>query len=208
MHPGDRVTAARVTNSLQRLRKKFQKQQRVLAQVSIAEQKYHPESNAVDYTYLIDPGPVVVVYTQGFHVSRGVLKKEIPVYEENALDDDLLNEGKRNLLDYLQSRGHFDATVDFQKETAPDTIRVIYRIDPGPVHKLELIEITGNKIFLPENDSLSRLQIQPAGNVFPRTLQRSPAQERRRQPPGALRFQRIPRGQDSDQGRRQLSRRR
>ena len=40
MHPGDRVTAARITNSLQRLRKKFQKQQRVLAQVSIAEQKY------------------------------------------------------------------------------------------------------------------------------------------------------------------------
>ena len=40
MHPGERVTAARVTNSLQRLRKKFQKQQRVLAQVSIAEQKY------------------------------------------------------------------------------------------------------------------------------------------------------------------------
>jgi outer membrane protein assembly factor BamA len=76
MHSGDRVTAARVTNSLQRLRKKLQKQQRVLAQVSIAEQKYHPESNSVDYTYLIDPGPVVVLYVQGFHVSRGVLKTD------------------------------------------------------------------------------------------------------------------------------------
>ena len=72
MHPGDRVTAARVTNSLQRLRKKFQKQQRVLAQVSIADQRYQPESNAVDYTYLIEPGPVVLVYTQGFHIGRGV----------------------------------------------------------------------------------------------------------------------------------------
>ncbi len=93
MHPGDRVTAARITNSLQRLRKKLQKQQRVLAQVSIAEQKYRPESNAVDFLYLIDPGPVVVLYTQGFHVSRSVLKREVPIYEENALDDDLLNEG-------------------------------------------------------------------------------------------------------------------
>jgi outer membrane protein insertion porin family len=147
MHPGDRVTAARITNSLQRLRKKFQKQQRVLAQASIAEQKYHPESNAVDYTYLIEPGPVVVVYAQGFHIGRSVLKREVPVYEENALDDDLLNEGTRNLLDYLQSRGHFDAKVDVQKETSPDIVRVIYRIDPGPVHKLQLIEITGNKYF-------------------------------------------------------------
>jgi outer membrane protein insertion porin family len=162
MHPGDRVTAARITNSLQRLRKKLQKQQRVLAQVSIAEQKFNPDSNSVDYTYLIEPGPVVVIYAQGFHISRGVMKKEVPVYEENALDDDLLNEGRRNLLDYLQSRGRFDATVEFQKETAPDTLRVTYRIDPGPAHKLALIDITGNKYF-PRRMLRNRLQIEPAG---------------------------------------------
>jgi outer membrane protein insertion porin family len=165
LHPGERVTAARITNALQRLRKKLQKQQRVLAQVSIAELKYRAESNVVDYTFLIEPGPVVVVYAQGFHVSRGTLKKEIPVYQENALDNDLLNEGKRNLLNYLQSRGHFDASVDFQKETTPDTVRIIYRIDPGPVHKLELVEITGNKYF--STPLLrQRLQIQPAGKLY------------------------------------------
>jgi outer membrane protein assembly complex protein YaeT len=161
MHPGDRVTAARITNSLQRLRKRFQKQQRVLAQVSIAEQKYHSESNAVDYTYLIDPGPVVVIYTQGFHVSRSVLKKEIPVYEENAVDDDLLNEGKRNLTDYLQARGLFDAKVEFQKENGPDILRVVYQIDPGPVHTLQLIDITGNRYFS-RKMLLARLQLQAA----------------------------------------------
>jgi outer membrane protein insertion porin family len=162
MHPGDRVTAPRVTNSLQRLRKKFQKQHRVLAQVSVAEQKYNPVSNAVDYTYLIQPGPIVVIYAQGFHISRGVLKREIPVYEENALDDDLLNEGRRNLLDYLQSRGHFDANVEFHKETAPDMLRVIYSINPGAVHRFDLIDITGNKYFL-RPLLRQRLRIQPAG---------------------------------------------
>jgi outer membrane protein insertion porin family len=165
MHPGDRITAARITSSLQRLRKKFQKQQRVLAQVSIAEQKYHPESNAVDYTYLIEPGPIVVVYAQGFRISRGVMKKEVPVYEENALDDDLLNEGRRNLLDYVQSRGHFDASVEFQKEESPGTLRVIYHIDPGPMHKFELIEIEGNKYFS-RQILRQHLQIQPSGKVF------------------------------------------
>jgi outer membrane protein insertion porin family len=165
MHSGERVTAARVTNSLQRLRKTFQKQQRVLAQVSIAEQKYHPDSNAVDYNYLIEPGPVVLISAQGFHISRGLLKKQVPVYEENALDDDLLNEGKRNLLDYLQSRGHFDATVEFQKEASPDAVRVTYRIDPGLIHKFDLIEITGNKYFSRQM-LLSRLQIQPSGKFF------------------------------------------
>jgi len=162
MHPGDRVTAARVTNSLQHLRKRFQKQQRILAQVSIAEQKYRRESNAVDYRYLIEPGPIVAIYAAGFHISRGVMKKEIPAYQENALDDDLVNEGRRNLLDYLQSRGHFDATVQIQRESAPDTLRVIYHIDPGPLHKFALIEITGNKYFSRLMLRM-RLQIQPSG---------------------------------------------
>jgi outer membrane protein assembly complex protein YaeT len=166
MHPSERITASRVTNSLQRLRKKLQKQQRVLAQVSIAEQKYHPESNSVDFTFLIDPGPVVVVYAQGFPISRSVLRREVPVYQENALDDDLLNEGKHNLLDYLQTRGHFDATVDFHKESGPDFLQVVYHIDPGPVHKLERIEITGNKYFSRQM-LRQRLQIQPAGIFFP-----------------------------------------
>jgi outer membrane protein assembly factor BamA len=143
----------------------LQKQKHVLAQVSIAEQKYNPASNAVDYRYLIEPGPVVFISVQGFRISRGVLKRNIPVYEENALDDDLLNEGKRNLLDYLQSRGHFDATVEFQKETTPDTVRITYRINPGAVHKFDLIEISGNKYF-PREILRQRIQIQPAGKLF------------------------------------------
>ena len=164
MQPGERVTAARVSNSLRRLRKKFQKQQRVLSQVSIALQQYQPASNSVDYTFQIDPGPVVVIYVQGFHVSRGLLKHEIPVYEENAIDDDLLNEGKRNLLDYLQTRGHFDAKVEFKKEIDPKSVHVIYLVDPGPLHRLGLIEITGitNKSYFRPEDIRSRLQIQSA----------------------------------------------
>jgi outer membrane protein insertion porin family len=166
LQPGDRLTAARVTGSLQRLRKRFQKQNRALAQVSIAEQPYHEESNTVDFTFQIDPGPVVVIYARGFHVSRGVLKREIPVYEENAVDDDLLNEGKRNLLDYMQTRGHFDAKVEIQKESDPKTMRVIYQIDPGPMHKLVLVKIAGNKNFLDTAKLRSYLHIEQASTFL------------------------------------------
>ena len=162
MDPGGRITASRVSDSLQRLRKRFQKQNRALAQVSIAAQTYHQESNAVDFTFQIDPGPVVSITAQGFHISHSTLKKQIPVYEENAVDDDLLNEGKRNLLNYLQTRGHFDAKVEIVKESDPKTLRVIYQIDAGPLHKLALVEITGNKNFLDTAKLRSYLQIQAA----------------------------------------------
>ena len=166
INTGDRVTAARVTDSLQRLRKKFQKQNRALAQVSIAAQTYRPEKNALDFTFQIDPGPVVLITARGYHVSRGVLKRQIPVYEENAVDDDLLNEGERNLLDYLQTRGHFDAKVEIKKENDPKTLRIVYEIDAGPSHKLALIDISGNKNFLDTAKLRSYLQIQPASRFL------------------------------------------
>ncbi len=165
MHPGDSITASRINSSLQRLRKKLQKQERVIAQVSISAQTYHPESNSVDFTYVIDPGPVVILYATGFRISHGVLRREVPIYQENAIDDDLLNEGKTNLLNYLQGRDHLDAKVDFQKETSPTRIRVVYQIDPGPVHKFVLLEISGNKYFSTKM-LRQRMRIEPASTFL------------------------------------------
>jgi outer membrane protein insertion porin family len=163
MHTGDRVTADRVTNSLQRIRKKYLKQKRLLAQVSIADRVYVPDTNKVDYTFLIAPGPTVEIQVEGFKIRQSVLRKRVPVYEENALDDDLLNEGRRNLLDYMQTRGYFDATVGVKKQSEPtkNTLRAIYVVDPGIRHKLVKVIISGNKYF--DQEALrSRMQVQPA----------------------------------------------
>jgi outer membrane protein insertion porin family len=165
MEPGDDVTADKVTNALERLRKKYQKQSRLLAQVTV-EHAYRPDKNAVEYTFHIDPGPVVEIALDGFRLSRRLIKKYVPVYEENALDDDLLNEGRRNLLDYLQTRGYFEAKIGIKKETPnPDRLRVTYVIDAGPTHKLVRVIITGNKYF--SDDLLrARMQVQPAGRLL------------------------------------------
>jgi outer membrane protein insertion porin family len=165
MQPGERVSADRVTKALQRLRKKYQKQERLLAQVSIAERKYNPTTNAVDYRFQIDRGPTVEIATEGFKIRRSVLKKNVPVYEEGAVDDDLLNEGRRNLLDYLQTRGYFDATIGIRKQSdSPrNTLRFLYTIDAGPRHKLVKVIINGNKYF--DLELLrSHMQVQPASS--------------------------------------------
>jgi outer membrane protein assembly complex protein YaeT len=165
MHSGDDVTADRLTNALQRLRKKYQKQNRLLAQVTV-DHVYRPNKNSVDYTLNIDPGPVVQIAVDGMRLSRRVIKKNVPVYEENALDEDLLNEGRRNLLDYLQTRGFFEAKVGIKKEQPnPDLLRVTYVIDPGPRHNLVRVTVSGNKYF--DTDLLlARMQIQAAGRLL------------------------------------------
>ena len=163
LHPTDIVAAQKASDAIQRIQKKYHKQDRWLAQVSIAEKKYVPETNTVDYTFEIDPGPRVQINVQGFRLSNGTIKRSVPVYEEGALDDDLLNEGQRNLLNHMQSRGYFDATVDLRRESDPrqNELRVTYQIDPGEKHKVARVEITGNKYFR-SDDLRTAMQVQEA----------------------------------------------
>ena len=57
MHPADYVTVQRVSRALDRLRKKYQKQNRLLSQVAISSRTYRPETNTVDYAFEIQPDP-------------------------------------------------------------------------------------------------------------------------------------------------------
>jgi outer membrane protein insertion porin family len=171
IHSGDPVTVQRVSAALDRLRKKYQKQNRWLAQAAISRRTYRPQANAVDFEFKIDSGPTVAITAEGFRISRSVLKQNVPVYEENALDDDLLNEGRRNLLNYLQARGYFEAKVSFTKESdaSGGQLRIIYHIDAGPLHKLTKIEITGYMSHdkgLPEEMIRGHMQTLAAGRLL------------------------------------------
>jgi outer membrane protein insertion porin family len=163
LHPGDVVSAQKVSTGLERIRKQYQKHNRWLAQVSIAGKKYIPPTNKVDYTLAVESGPLVEIRAEGFHLSRGTMRRYVPVYEEHALDDDLLNEGRRNLLGYMESRGYFDASVDLRRESdeKQNLLRVIYHIDPGERHKIIKVQITGNRYFR-EDDLRPLLHVQEA----------------------------------------------
>ena len=169
LRPGDTVSAQRISNALDRLRRKFQRKNRLLAQVAVSNRTYQPTTNTVDYTLDIQPGPTVDIIVEGSKISRGQLRRAVPVFEENALDDDLLNEGRRNLLNYLQTRGYFDARVTFRRHNDPENneLRVVYVVDEGERHKLVKVEITGNTYFS-SNFLLPRMSVQPASRLFSR----------------------------------------
>ena len=166
-HPGQGVAATRLTRALQRIREHYQKQDRLLAQVQAAVRTYRPETNSVDYTFKVERGPVVEIAAEGFKVSQRQLRKLVPIYEEGAVDDDLLNEGRRNLQNHLQALGFFSATVSVSQGTAQDgkSLRVIYAINPGERRKLAAIRISGNQFF-DEDLVRARMLSQPAGRLF------------------------------------------
>lgn len=167
LHTGDPIVSSRLTRTLQRIRALYQKQQRLLAQVAVAKREYHADKNTVDYTFRIDRGPVVEVAAEGFKISRLRLKRLVPIYEEGAVDDDLLNEGRRNLQNHLQTLGYFAATVTVSQHRVEDgkALRVVYTINPGDRQKLAAIRVSGNKLFSYEQIR-GRMQCQTASRFF------------------------------------------
>lgn len=167
LRSGNSVTAARLTRALQRLRKRYQKQDRLEAQVTMTQRVYHPETNLLDYTFEINRGPVVDVKLEGAKLRRGLVKKYVPIFEESAVDEDLLNEGARNLRDYFQTKGYFDVRVTYEQKQEPGTEKrdVIFHIERNQRHKLAELTVQGNHYFRRE-DLREQMLMQPAGGLL------------------------------------------
>jgi outer membrane protein insertion porin family len=152
MVTGKPVKGDVVVRFLNRLRKVYTKQDRLAAQLTNTSKTYNARNNSVDYVFQVDRGPVVDLRVEGARVGRGQLRRYVPIYEENAVDDDLLNEGRRNLRDYLQTQGYFNAQIDVkQVPEGKDKLHVVYEVDRGERHRLTSIEIEGNKAIMTEN---------------------------------------------------------
>jgi outer membrane protein assembly complex protein YaeT len=164
--PGRYVSATEITRGLERLRRKYQKHGRIAAQVEVTRRDYHTESDTLDYTFDITQGPPVKVKVEGAALRPGLIKKYVPIFEENAVDDDLLNEGSRNLRDYFQSRGYFDAKVSYaEKPNEAEEDEVIFKVDQGERHRVLDVEVLGNKYFSRQTIR-ERMLIQPAGGLL------------------------------------------
>jgi outer membrane protein assembly complex protein YaeT len=170
LRPGQRVSEGLATRAMQRVRKRLQKRGFLEVQVTLTDHPYHPENNTLDYTFEIVRGPVVAVTVEGASLRRGTLKRLVPVFEENAVDEDLLKEGARNIQDYFQTKGYFDVQVSFsQQEAAGERKKVIYKVEKHARQKLASLVIRGNEYFRTP-DLRERMQMQTAGFPLRRGL--------------------------------------
>ncbi|HYL91626.1 MAG TPA: POTRA domain-containing protein, partial [Alphaproteobacteria bacterium] len=161
-----RVSSQRLTRAMARLRKKYQKAKLLEAQVNLTQRTYRPETNTVEYTFDIVRGARVDVTVEGAKMRKGLVKKLVPVFEENAVDEDLLNEGRRNIEDYFQKQGYFDVKVSFSQPAASagESRNVVYRVERGERHKFDTLAIGGNHYF-PLDAIRERMAMQPAGGL-------------------------------------------
>jgi outer membrane protein assembly complex protein YaeT len=157
IHWWRQVTQVKTRAGVEGIEKKYQKQDRLTTSVKLDSLDYDATTRRVKPMLTINAGPKVEITALEAKISKGRLKKYVPVYNEGAVDRDLLVEGARNLRDYFQGQGYYDVTVDFrQLPPQKDQLTIEYTIAKGTRYKLASVQIQGNKYF-PNDDLRDRM---------------------------------------------------
>ena len=153
---GKEMTSARIERGTARIRKFLVKKGHLDARAVARRGEYDAATKTIPLRLEVTEGPRVRIAVTGAKFSAGELRRLVPVYQEGAVDTDLLEEGKRNIRERLERDGFYDADVQYSTNTGEvqnqsgrkETEEVItYRIERGDRHKLLGIEITGNHYF-------------------------------------------------------------
>jgi outer membrane protein assembly complex protein YaeT len=173
---GTRITSERLNRAADRVRKWMTKKDYLGARVTIHRGTYDANTNTVPVDFTLYAGSEVRVAVEGAKVPMGTLRRLVPIYQEGAVDEDLLQEGRRSLRDWFERAGYFDAQVTYTisdvaaEESGNQMHRaarvVTYHVDRGDHHRLVGVEFEGNKYF-GSDILLGRLKIQPAAYASP-----------------------------------------
>jgi len=173
---GATVTSDRLNRAADRTRKWLAGKNYLGARVTIHRGAYDAQSNRVPVDFTLYAGQEVRVAVVGAKVPAGTLRKLVPIYQEGAVDEDLLQEGRRSLRDWFERAGYFDTQVSYTVSDAPaeessrvvrEAARVVtYQVNRGDHHRLVAVDFAGNKYFA-STLLRDRLKIQPAGYASP-----------------------------------------
>jgi len=168
LKPGQTATSARIERGAERVRKYLTDRGHLGARVVVRRGEFDAAQNTLPLAMEISAGPRVRVELSGTRISQSELRRLLPIYEEAAVDQDLLQEGRRNLRDYFERQGYFDSQVSFTHHNDPEKGEQVisYTIERGSRRRLADVAFRGNRFA--SNDLLRRLlRIEPAAFLAP-----------------------------------------
>jgi outer membrane protein assembly factor BamA len=171
LKPGREVTLRRLDHAAERLRKFLAGKDYLGARVILRRGDYDSKTQTLPLVVELIAGPRVRVEVAGTKIPAKDLRKLVPIYQEGAVDEDLLQEGRRAIRDFLEREGYFDALVSYtvaepaaqpdQQGRKPADFVVTYQVDHKSRRRLVGVAFEGNKYFS-DDLLLGRLHVQPA----------------------------------------------
>jgi outer membrane protein insertion porin family len=155
---GKNYSLTRLQNATRFIESHLRSENRLAAQVKLIGAKYDSQTNRADVSFDIQPGPPVQVHVEGARKRRSLL----PIYEQNGLTPELIQEGRQNLLNRFRKRGFFDVQVDTETNVRPNGIIILYRVMKGDRKRIENVAFTGNNHFA-EDELRQHVSVRTAG---------------------------------------------
>src|SRR5206468_1559360 len=131
-------------NATQYLEGRLQSDNRLGAIVKLVGANYNPQTNRADIAFDVELGPVVHGQVDGAHLWPWTKHKLLPIYQQNGLAPELIQEGRQNLLKEFRQDGFFDVKVETETKAQPNGITVLYRVSKGSRKRIEDVAFTGN----------------------------------------------------------------
>jgi len=162
-----KFTAQKMNKATEYVRSRLVKQGRQAPTVRMLPPTYDPDTNTAAVNFHVELGPVVSVKVEGARIWKRTVRRLLPIYEENAVDRDLVDEGRRNLVSYFQSKGYYDVQVVVKMDQQPQSVNLVYQVNRGEHHKVEAVNFQGNRFFN-DRDLRARVLIKKKRVLFSR----------------------------------------
>jgi len=165
LKPGKSYTPKRIDSAIAVMKRDLANHHHLASKVHLDQAHYQQDTNHADIIIDARPGPIVKVRVMGAKLSwlpflRGrQMKKLIPIFSEGTVDPDLVEEGRRNLIDFFQSKGYFGAkvTADFHNNSNVD---LVYNVNRGSRYKVATVALRGNE-HVDTRDLVEQVAVKP-----------------------------------------------
>jgi outer membrane protein insertion porin family len=163
---GKSYTPKRIDSAIALMKRDLAGHHHLASKVHLDQPRYHQDTNHADIIIDARPGPIVTVRVMGAKLSwlpflRGrQMKKLIPILSEGAVDPDLVEEGRRNLIDFFQSMGYFDAKVAANFHNQDSKLDLVYDVNRGSRHRVETVAFRGNQ-HVGNGDLMQQVAVKP-----------------------------------------------
>lgn len=168
---GKPYTPKRIDSGIAFMKRELAKENHLASKIRLDHPRYDKDSNRADLVIEVRPGPIVKVHITGAKLSAlpflrdRRMKKLIPIFSEGTVDPDLVEEGRRNLIDFFQSKGYFHAKVTANLQNEASNVEVVYNVERGSRDRVEMVAFQGNQHF--DKDVLVRqIAVKPHRQVL------------------------------------------
>jgi outer membrane protein insertion porin family len=141
--PGKRFKELEFKKDLEKLKEYYKKNGYIENTITVPKQNLD-SSNRMDLEIEIQAGKEVLLSASGYEISTDKLDQLIPIREEETYSDDILEDGKRNLVRFMQQEGYYEAQATFTKTQEEEKVLITYEITPGTRYEVQEILISGN----------------------------------------------------------------